>query len=308
MLLAGLTAYLANEPKAIPAVVGKNLYHQNMDTVDEAIIKCLASYSVVLSMPYCHKVGSEFVAIEEPDPMVLGDSDQSLLVNTLTMMGLADSESGKLNPLLQYVMDQVWIHGCDIPMSSSNAAYLHTASTLADPISCLISAITACYGILHFGTAESSYQMLQEISTPSAVAGYIQKCKSGKQKLFGVGHRIYKSSDPRVKPAKDLLELVQVKGYSDPLFEVALEIERQVSEDLYFRDRKLCVSGDLFWPLIFTALYGLMREMEKRFVLTLLLSGIRIEAAFPILLCSRIVGFMAHWREAMSKSPPCSAV
>lgn len=71
---------------------------------------------------------------------------------------------------------------------------------------------------------------------------------------MGIGHRVYKDKDPRVETVKAILKDLKDQGRADPLIEVAEEIERSVVDDSFFRERRLCINVDLYWPLIYTSL------------------------------------------------------
>lgn len=275
MLLGGLSAFLAANKDTIPAQSAKNLYHGNIKAIDRGCIMTLAAYYIVLCAVHCHRTGREFVRIAR--------NDRPMIDNVFEMMGLIDGEDNARNAAIMYTMSQMSIMGVDHEMNNSNAALLHAASTLADPVSCFMSALTSSYGILHFGAVETVYNMLQRIGTPDRVSIAIAACKATKQRIMGVGHRVYKSRDPRIEPLKGLIHNLDVNGMRDPLLDVAYELERQIHSDPHFVSRKLCVNVDLYWPLAQTAM------------------GVSKDAMLPLFLCSRVVGMMAHWRESMLK-------
>lgn len=246
MILAGLSAYTGSEPAAIPAVMGRNLYLGNSSLLDRAVVRVMAAYSVVVGLVHARRSGSTF----HP-----ADGGGSYLSNLLSMMGLGEGEStGPSSSDRTALIEKLWILGADHELTNSTAALLHVASTLADPISCIIGAVTSSYGPLHFGAAESGYHTMKQIGTPENVAATIAKVKSGKQRLMGVGHRVYKEKDPRVEPVKKVLDDLKAQGRVDPLVQVAEEIERIVVDDPFFRERRLCINVDLYWPLIYTSL------------------------------------------------------
>ena len=238
MILAGLSAYAGSEPTAIPAVMGGNLYLGNSPLLDQAVMCVMAAYAVVIGLVHSLRSGRVFKPADE---------DGSYFSNLLFMMGLDVTNGISL-------IEKLWILGADNTLTNSTAALLHAASTLADPISCIIGAIAAGYGPLHFGAVASSYLTMQQIGTPSNVARIIAQVKSGKQRLMGIGHRVYKYKGPRVGPVKPILETFQNQGRVDLLVQVAEGIERSVVNDPYYRDRRLCINVDLYWPLVYTSL------------------------------------------------------
>jgi citrate synthase len=240
MLLAGLAAYIGANPTAIPAVAGRNLYQGKMGATDEAIVQSLAAYAVVLAVAYCHRQGLEFQPADPGAPF---------LNNIFRFLHLGD------DPAVIACIDHIWVQGCDHEMNNSAAALLHAASTLADPLSCVMSALTSSYGLRHFGAADSTYRMMERIGRPENVAAFLEAAKARGERIVGVGHRVYKGSrDPRTEPMKKLLRGLKVKGLEDPLVHIAYEIERQVEVDPYFVERRLQVNIDLYWPFGYTSL------------------------------------------------------
>lgn len=240
MLLAGLAAFIGVRPTAIPAVVGQNLYQGKMDAADEAIVQSLTAYAVVLAIAYCHR---QELKLQPADP------EAPFLNNIFRFLHLGTDQA-----VIAFI-DYIWVQSCDHEMNNSAAALLHAASTLADPLSCVMSALTSSYGLRHFGAADSIYRMMKMIGKPENVATFLATAKARGERIPGVGHRVYKTSkDPRVEPMKKLLTGLKEKGLEDPLVKIAYEIERQVSVDPYFLKRHLYVNIDLYWPFGYTAL------------------------------------------------------
>jgi citrate synthase len=109
------------------------------------------------------------------------------------------------------------------------------------------------------------------------------KDKSDPFRLSGFGHRVYKSYDPRAKVLRPLCaELLAELGKTDPLLELAIELERIALEDDYFVERKLYPNVDFYSGIIFRAL-GLPPAMFT-----------------PVFAVARTVGWVAHWNEMMT--------
>lgn len=132
---------------------------------------------------------------------------------------------------------------------------LVTASSRTDPISCLISAISAAYGPLHFGATLSAQRALQEIGTPDNVPSFLEEVKQGKRKLFGYGHCAYKRMDPRVRLIRDLLQVLNLDPAKNQLLSITQRIEQLASEDEYFRRCGLYPNADLYGHFVFSAWY-----------------------------------------------------
>jgi len=243
MVMAGLSSYLGSNPQMVPASSGGNLYHGNKELVDKSIIRTLAAYSVVVGLAASHRAGRKFVA---PDP------DASHMENFHVMMGYVDKDTGKPNRKRQTCLERFGALGADHEMTTSTFSLLVTSSTLADPVSCVISALATAYGPLHFGAPEASYKAMAEIGSIENVPKLIESVKAGKRRLFGYGHRMYKTVDPRIPYIKGLLD--DLKAEYNPLLAVAAEIDRIASTDEYFTSRKLNANADLYGVFLFIAL------------------------------------------------------
>ncbi len=84
--------------------------------------------------------------------------------------------------------------------------------------------------------------------------------KNGDERLMGFGHRVYKNYDPRatiIKKACD--DVFEVTG-TNPLLDIAVELEKIALEDDYFVCRKLYPNVDFYSGLIYGAL-GIPMDM-----------------------------------------------
>lgn len=243
IVIAGLSAYLGSHPEMIPAASGGTLYHGNMDLVDKSIVRTLAAYSVVVGLTVSHRAGRDFVP---------ADLSKSHVENFLTMMGYVDETTGKPHPKNMFCLEHLMALSPDQGLTNSTFSLLVTASSLADPISCIISALAAGYGPLHFGASEAAYKVMAKVGSPDNVPQLIESVKAGKSRLFGFGSPAYKTVDPRIRLIQGLLD--ELKGDYNPLLAVAAEIERIASADEYFTSRNLHANGDLYGVFLFIAL------------------------------------------------------
>ncbi len=243
MVLAGLAAYMGCNPASIPASNGGNIYHGNAKNVDEGIIKTVAAYAVVVGLAASHRKGIKFTP---------ASTRNTYYENLFVMMGIVNPSSGRPDSLQLSCFRRFAVLNADHGMTLSTFVLLATASSLADPMSCLISAIAAAYGPLHFGAPEAACRTLDQIGDPENVPPFIEEVKRGERRLFGFGHRIYKAVDPRLGPIKDLL--AELDAAANPLLKVAQEIERVASADEYFKTRHLNANADFYGHFIFTSM------------------------------------------------------
>ena len=245
MITAGLAAVQGSQKDIIPAHMGKNLYLKNLKLVDKQIVKVMADLAVVSAAAYCHHEGRPF---QEPD------SKYSYIENLLYMMGFVNSSTGEPNAHHVSCLERLWTLVADHEMTCSTAAFLQTASSLPDPYSCLVSAANAGYGILHGGAIEVAYKNIAEVGSVENVPAKIESVKSGKERLFGYGHRIYKVVDPRSIFIREVLSELGEEAKADPLLKVAFEIDRVASTDEFFTSRKLNPNADLFASFAYKAM------------------------------------------------------
>ena len=97
---------------------------------------------------------------------------------------------------------------------------------------------------------------------------------------MGFGHRVYKSYDPRAKLVKESADAVLADlGISDPLLDIARELEQIALDDDYFKERKLYPNVDFYTGVIYKAMGFPTRMFTVLFAI------------------GRLPGWIAHWRE-----------
>ena len=275
MMIAGLSALQSTEMDLIPASAAKNLYLGNQQLVDRQIKKFMSNFSAITAASYCHWAGRE---LGTPRP------EKSYIENFFIMTGHVETDTGLPNAHYVSCFERLWVLIADHEMTCSTAALLQTASALPDVISCMISAISALYGPLHGGAIEVAYKNIEEIGSIENVQTKVDRVKSGKERLFGYGHRIYRVQDPRYLHIRQIMSELSTEVECDPLLSVAFELDRVASQDEYFITRKLNPNADLFAAFAYKAM------------------GFPAEFILPLSIISRVQGFMAHWKEAMAGS------
>ncbi|KAK2011006.1 citrate synthase [Colletotrichum eremochloae] len=278
MVMAGMAAYASQDEGAVRTLQsGCPAYSGQPDKVDAALTSTLSALATVVALTYCHKRGKAFVPV---------DPEASFISNVLRMMGFQEGMSDKPNAEMIQCFEKLWILYADQEMTNSTSAFLHAASTLADPLSCCISGIVSAYGPLHGGAIDLAYKAFEDLKTPENVPALIVDVKAKKQRLFGYGHRVYKVVDPRAKFIRAMIDQYRDKVESNPLLSVAMEIDRVASTDQYFTSRSLKANADLYGCFLYTAF------------------GFEPDIIVAMTSLSRIPGVLAHWREAMLEKGP----
>lgn len=245
MILAGQAAWASAEPTALPSHVGQELYLGKLDAVDKQIIRSFAAVATVVAIVYCHRYNRPFT---NPNPAA------SFVENVLLMMGHMDATTGKPDPKHVKCLEKLWVLYADHEMTNSTAAFLHVASSLSDPFTSSIASIAAAYGPLHGGAIDIAYRMIQSVGSPENVPQLIEDVKAKKYRLYGYGHRIYKTTDPRLNVIKDILGELKEDVQKNNFLTVAMEIDRLASQEQYFTSRNLHANADLFGSFVYTAL------------------------------------------------------
>jgi citrate synthase len=146
-----------------------------------------------------------------------------MIENIVHMGGLAEN-SRVSAATIDATLQRLWVLYTDHEMTCSTAAFLHVASTQANPVSSLIAAVVAGYGPLRGGAIETAYSVIREVGIADRVPHLIAKVKRKECRLFGYGLRIYRGTDPRAKAIKemlhDLMREIPVNEL-DPLLKVA---------------------------------------------------------------------------------------
>ncbi|EQD49135.1 2-methylcitrate synthase/citrate synthase II, partial [mine drainage metagenome] len=103
------------------------------------------------------------------------------------------------------MLDRMLMLHAEHSSNASTFACLVSASTLSDIYLSVVAGVSALKGPLHGGADENALAMLHEIGNPDNTEEYIEQALSGKKKIMGFGHRVYKTYDPRAKIIKESL-------------------------------------------------------------------------------------------------------
>lgn len=117
------------------------------------------------------------------------------------------------DPAEAHILDVAYILHADHGMNASTFAGRVTASTLSDMYSAITTALGTLKGPLHGGANEAVIEMLKEIGEEENVEAYINDKLARHEKIFGMGHRVYKTLDPRAPQLRRIaIRLTQTIG------------------------------------------------------------------------------------------------
>ena len=236
------------------------------------VIRLIAKMPTLAAFAHRYSVGQ---------PFVYPDNSLDYTSNFLSMMYQVVEPRFDANPALARALDVLFILHADHEQNCSTTAMRTVGSSQADPYSATAAAAAALYGPLHGGANEAVIRMLERIGSVDQVPKFIESVKQGEGRLMGFGHRVYKSYDPRatiVKRTAD--EVFEVTG-SNPLLDIALQLEAVALSDDYFTERKLYPNVDFYSGLIYQAM------------------GFPMEMFTVLFAIPRTSGWLAHWIELL---------
>jgi len=239
------------------------------------IYRLIAKMPTMAAFAYRHSLGM---------PYAYPDNDLTFAGNFLNMLFKMTEMKYKPNPVLERALDVLFILHADHEQNCSANAMRSVGSSHVDPYSAVAAATAALYGPLHGGANEAVLRMLREIGSKDKVPEFVKKVKAREALLMGFGHRVYKSYDPRAKVIKNLAyQIFQERG-TNPLLEIAIELERIALQDEFFVKRKLYPNVDYYTGMIYEAM------------------GFPVEV-FPVLFAiGRTPGWIAQWQEMLLDS------
>ena len=160
---------------------------------------------------------------QEGQPIVAPRQDLTHAGNFLYMLNGKEPTAEQAR-----LFDIALILHADHGMNASTFTAIATSSTISDMYSCITSAIGALKGPLHGGANEQVMVMLDEVGSPDKAAEYITDKLDKKEKIMGVGHRVYKYFDPRSRVLRDYAEVVANKEGRSNYYQILETIEKTV--------------------------------------------------------------------------------
>jgi citrate synthase len=254
-------------------------YHDSLDISNPehrmvAAIRLIAKMPTITAMAYRYNSGL---------PFMYPKNEYDYATNFLYMMFANPCEEFKPNPVLSRALDRILILHADHEQNASTSTVRLSGSSGANPFACIAAGIACLWGPAHGGANEACLKMLEEIGDVSRVPEYIKRAKDKNDtfKLMGFGHRVYKNFDPRAKLMRETChEVLNELGlHNDPLFKLALELERIALEDEYFIEKKLYPNVDFYSGIVQRAL------------------GIPTKMFTGIFAMARTIGWIAQWHE-----------
>lgn len=161
-------------------------------------------------------------------------------------------------------MDVALVLHAEHDLNASTFAARVVAGTLSDIYSAVTAAVAALKGSLHGGANEEVIKMLRQIGDVSHVREFIEKELAEKRKIFGFGHRVYKTADPRAKHLKKMSETFSRAAGKMKWYEMSVEIEKVMKELKGLDPNVDFYSASLYQTMgipvdLFTAIFAIAR-------------------------------------------------
>jgi citrate synthase len=259
-----------------------SFYHDSLDINDPhhrevSAIRLIAKMPTLVAMSYKYSIGQ---------PFVYPRNDLSYSANFMRMMFSTPCAEYKVNDVLVRALDRILILHADHEQNASTSTVRLAGSSGANPFACIAAGIACLWGPAHGGANEAALNMLKEIGSVDKIGEFVKqvKDKNSGVKLMGFGHRVYKNYDPRAKLMRETChEVLNELGLqNDPLFKLAMALEKVALEDEYFVSRKLYPNVDFYSGIVQSAL------------------GIPVSLFTGIFAMARTIGWIAQWNEMIS--------
>jgi citrate synthase len=245
------------------------------EAINIAATRLMSKLRTIAAFSYKKSIG---------EPFVYPRHDLKYCANFLNMMFSSPVCPYEIKPEVVQALNVLLILHADHEQNCSTSAVRLVGSARVNLYASVAAGICALWGPLHGGANQMVIDMLEEIQTSGkSVKDYVEcvKASKGKELLYGFGHRVYKTYDPRAKIIKKSCDSVlKALNVQDPLLDLAFELEEIALHDDYFVSRNLYPNVDFYSGIIYRAI-GIPKEM------------------FTVMFAlGRLPGWIAQWKEA----------
>ncbi len=256
-----------------------SFYHDSLDITNPehreiSAQRLIAKLPTIASYCYNHSNGR---------PFMYPDNTLSYVENFTRLMFAVPAENFEPNPVAVKALELIMILHADHEQNASTSTVRLAGSSGANPFASIAAGVACLWGPAHGGANEAVINMLDAILySGETIEQTIARAKDKNDpfRLMGFGHRVYKNFDPRAKLIQKMChDLLKELGGDQPLFELAMELEKATLADQYFVERRLYPNVDFYSGIILRALDIPMNMFTVMFAM------------------SRTVGWISHWME-----------
>jgi citrate synthase len=273
----------AHPMSMVASIVGSlsAFYPGSLDPMDREIslkqaYRLIAKLPTICAWAYKYSVGH---------PFVYPRNGLNYSENIVNMMFATPAEPYEVHPALARAIDTLLILHADHEQNCSTSTMRMVASSHANLYASAAAAIGALWGPLHGGANQAVIEMLEQIRQDDGSGKhFLDRVKNkGDVRLMGFGHRVYKNYDPRASVLKKMTrEVLAAIGTSNPLLDIAMELEEIALRDEYFIERKLYPNVDFYSGIIYQAM------------------GIPVNMFTVFFALGRMPGWISQWMEHMA--------
>jgi citrate synthase len=249
-------------------------YHDSTDIHNPkhreiAAIRLIAKMPTLVAMAYKYGTGM---------PFIYPKNSLGYTANFTRMMFGNPCEDYEVSDVIVRALDRIFILHADHEQNASTSTVRLCGSSGTNPFAAIAAGVACLWGPAHGGANEAALNMLEDIQKMGGaekIGDFIKQVKDKNSgiKLMGFGHRVYKNYDPRAKLMRETCyEVLEALGlHDDPLFKLAMSLEKIALEDDYFVARKLYPNVDFYSGIVqraigipvslFTAVFALARTV-----------------------------------------------
>ncbi len=252
--------------------MASNNRQQDIEHFDDASAILISKVRTVAAMAYRQKHGLGPI---EPRP------ELGYAANFLHLMFSTKEKPFVITPAAERALDLFLLLHADHEQNCSTSTVRMVASGGANLFASVSAGVCALWGPLHGGANMEVIQMLEQIKASGDDGSvFIEQAKTGKHRLMGFGHRVYKNFDPRAKIlGKAAVEVLDGLGQKDASLDIARKLADAALHDDYFKKRNLYPNVDFYSGIILKAL------------------GIPVDFFTVMFAIGRMPGWIANWRE-----------
>lgn len=247
---------------------------------DISFVRLIAKMPTMVAMSYKYSIGQ---------PYIYPKNSLDYASNFMHMMFATPCEEYTPNPVLVRAMDRIFTLHADHEQNASTSTVRLCGSSGTSPFSAIAAGVACLWGPAHGGANQACLEMLEQIQAEGGMAKVGEfmervKDKNSGARLMGFGHRVYKNFDPRAKLMQETCrEVLDELGLgNDPIFKLAMALEKIALEDDYFVQRKLYPNVDFYSGIVQRAL------------------GIPTSMFTCIFALARTIGWVAQWKEMIT--------
>jgi citrate synthase len=249
--------------------------HDLEEEINMTVTRLLSKIRTLAAMSYKISRGHKVVY---PRP------DLAYCANFLNMMFDSPVKPYEMDNAVVNALRVFWILHADHEQNCSTSAVRLVGSARVNLYAAISAGIAALWGPLHGGANQAVIEMLSDIAQKKNMAQAIERAKDKNDpfRLMGFGHRVYKTYDPRAKIMKKMCDsLLNKLNISDPLLDIAKELEVVARKDDYFVEHNLYPNVDFYSGIVLRAI------------------GIPTNMFTVLFAIGRLPGWIAQWKESL---------